>query len=215
MQLVTFIAATSVRKHLELEEDDLHLQNKFNKQEFFTSMLYETLPPVIGSPLLALFLEGPTRAYHLINHRLFLPTDKSYQKTNNGGIIYIWWIMVIPMNFLIHIGIWGGIFFHDQLNIDMWEPFLALLAFLCRNMILSIKYAYYSDEELEGVRSPAPDWTDAHQFRKLIGNGWRFPLEHEGLVEEELNLAQELIDVHLGAPSFKLQNKEVAKYLRR
>jgi hypothetical protein len=69
--------------------------------------------------------------------------------------------------------------------------------------------------QLEGVRSAAPDWTDAHQFRKLIGNGWRYQLEHEGLVEEELNLAQQLIDVHLGAPSFKVQDKKVAKFLRR
>ena len=113
-------------------------------------MLYETLPPVFGSPLLALALEGPTRAYHLVNHRLFLPIDKSYQKINGGGIIYAFWFFVIPMLLVIHCGLWGGIFFSEQLNIDMWEAIMALLAFLCRNSILSIKYAYYSDDELEG-----------------------------------------------------------------
>ena len=39
-------------------------------------------------------------------------------------------------------------------------------------------------------------------------------MEHQGLVEEELKLAQELIDVHLGAPSFKLENVEAAQFLR-
>lgn len=68
--------ATSVRKHLKDDSSDLHLQNKFNKQEFFTSLVYETLPPVILSPLFAVFMEGPERAYHLVNHRLFLPVDK-------------------------------------------------------------------------------------------------------------------------------------------
>jgi hypothetical protein len=55
---------------------DSDIAVKFNKKEFFLSMLYETLPPVIFSPLAAIILEGPTRAYHLVNHRLFLPIDK-------------------------------------------------------------------------------------------------------------------------------------------
>ena len=113
--------ATSVRKHLKVEDDDLHLQNKFNKKEFFTSMIYETLPPVFGSPLLALALEGPTQAYHFMNHRLFLPVDKSYQKTNGGAIIYIWWIVMIPIFMVIHCGLWGGIFFSEQVRVRSGE----------------------------------------------------------------------------------------------
>ncbi|GMH57371.1 hypothetical protein TrLO_g12679 [Triparma laevis f. longispina] len=195
--------ATSVRKHLKDDSSDLHLQNKFNKQEFFTSLVYETLPPVILSPLFAVFMEGPERAYHLVNHRLFLPVDKSYQK-DNPGLIVFWWIVFIPILHLVQFSVWSCFFYSSDLGIDIWEGILAFFTFVCRNMILSIKYAYYSDEELEG----------AHQTRKLIGAGWRFPLEHQGLVEEELKLAQELIDVHLGAPSFKLENVEAAQFLR-
>mmetsp|Transcript_27206 Transcript_27206/g.73516 ORF Transcript_27206/g.73516 Transcript_27206/m.73516 type:complete len:524 (+) Transcript_27206:89-1660(+) len=56
--------------------------------------------------------------------------------------------------------------------------------------------------------------TAAHSARKLIGSGWRYPLEHEGLVEDELHIAQELIDVNLSAPSFTVNNPEVARLLR-
>ena len=56
---------------------------------------------------------------------------------------------------------------------------------------------------------PAPKWTDAHQSRKLIGAGWRFPLEHEDLVEDELKKAQAMCDVNLTAASFKFENAEV------
>ena len=90
---------------------------------------------------------------------------------------------------------------------------MGLFSYLCRNAILSIKYAYYDDEELEGLRSPAPEWTDAHQYRKLIGAGWRYPLEHEDLVEDELEKAQSLCDVHLHATSFRVDDKS-AKALR-
>ena len=100
-------------------------------------------------------------------------------------------------------------------KVDGWEVFLAYFAFLCRNGILSIKYAYYGHDELEGVRSPAPDWTDSHQSRKLIGAGWRYPLEHQHLVEDELAEAQDLIDVNLGAPSFKVHCPKAAAFLRK
>ncbi len=206
--------ATSVKKHL-LDEDDSDHTLKFNSAEFWQSLLYESLPPVIGSPLAAIFLEGPTRAYHLINHRLFLPIDLSYQRSN-PAIIGFFWILVIPMLLLIHsvwiicLTSWPSI----SDNVCPWEIFLAFLAFICRNSILSIKYAYYTNEELEGVRQPAPVWTDEHQARKLIGGGWRYPLEHQDLVEDELSQAQAQTDINLAAASFIIDPK-VAKVLRR
>ena len=88
------------------------------------------------------------------------------------------------------------------------------MTYVARNAILSIKYAYYNDDELEGVRKAAPIWTDAHQARKLIGRGWRFPLEHEDLVEDEIKIAQALCDVHLTSASFKVDDPEVRACVR-
>ena len=54
-----------------------------------------------------------------------------------------------------------------------------------------------------------------YQIRKLIGSGWRYPLEHHGLVEEELDEAQMRIDANLNAPSFKVESHETAAFLRK
>ena len=85
--------ATSVRKHLQQhDQEQAHRELvKYKPLEFLTSMLYESLPPLIGSPLLAVMLEGPTRAYHLVNHRLFLAIDLRYHSTN-PNVVYVFWV---------------------------------------------------------------------------------------------------------------------------
>ncbi|GMH75508.1 hypothetical protein TL16_g06782 [Triparma laevis f. inornata] len=105
---------------------------------------------------------------------------------------------------------------HDKLInvICSWEVLLAFLGFVCRNSIISIKYAYYNKGEREGLRMPPPKWTDEHQKRKSIASGWRFPMEHQNLVEDEMNQAQALSDVHLQAASFTV-DEDVATILRR
>ena len=68
--------ATSVRKALKHADTDEHLISRFNYKEFWCSMLYESLPPLLNS-IVVVLMEGPSRAYHVVNHRLFLPIDKS------------------------------------------------------------------------------------------------------------------------------------------
>jgi len=207
--------ATSVRKFLN-DKDGTDHQTKFNSYEFWLSMLYETLPPVVVTPLIALLMEGSfERAYNLVNHRLFLPVDTNFQR-QNPKILVRYWLWDISLQIMVHfvwlacLGYWTKL----EGRVCPWEVFMAFLGFLCRNAILSIKYAYYNKDELAALRRPAPRWTDSHQERKKIGQGWRYPMEHQNLVEDELAQAQALGDVCLQAASFKV-DKNVAKILRK
>ena len=118
--------STSVRRHVK-ESEDVELNVTFNHKEFFVSMLYETLPPIIFSPLAACLIEGPRRAYHLINHRLFLPIDTSYNKI---GLIIVFWVAIIPMLYLLNVGVFLFVWHYKEVSskIDTWEVVLAYVS---------------------------------------------------------------------------------------
>jgi len=211
--------ATSVRRHLGNKTLTASLKKpsevKFNFSEFLKTMGYEMTPPAIISPLLALLIEGSTeRAYHAINHRLLFPCDRSYYRSA-PSLPFIFWLMVFPMIFLFHASFILTIVYRDDIkeSIDVWEVVVMYLGFVCRNMILAVKYGYFSSEEREAIRKPAPEWSIDHSNRKLIGAGWKNPLEHEDLIEEEIFLAQKIIDVNLFAANFQVDD-DVAEVLR-
>jgi hypothetical protein len=89
-----------VRKALKQADTDEHLRTTFNRAEFWRSMLYESLPPLVNAAV-AILLEGPVRGYHLVNHRLFFPVEKSYQRSN-PAIIYVFWFIFIPLFAFCH-----------------------------------------------------------------------------------------------------------------
>jgi len=77
-------------------------------------MVYESTPPFVNC-VIALLLEGPSRAYHLVNHRLFLPIDKSYQ-SSNPGVMVIFWIAIIPMLCLCHLSYILTFLYYDDVK---------------------------------------------------------------------------------------------------
>ena len=74
-----------------------------------------------------------------------------------------------------------------------------------RRLIISIKYAYFRQEDVALLCLPAPNWDEDKTNRRLVGSGWSDPASFPGLIEDELTCAMDENDVSLQGITFKLE----------
>ena len=157
--------------------DKFHSPVSFSWKAFWKSFVYENLPPVIFSPLAAIFLEGSlSRAWHVSqNRQLIAISTKHHSLTtirNN-------WLIIYPASWLMNIGLFLALFSDKELilNIDPFHMILAYLLLFFRRLIIATKYGYFRPEDLERLCLPAPDWDDNKTVRRLLAQGWMRPWE--------------------------------------
>ena len=120
-----------------------HTPVEFSWSQFWTTFLYENLPPVFISPLAALFIERSfTRAWHVSQHR-----NLCVVSTKHNSLLYIifCWFIVYPCSWLITVALTLRLFGYEGAvqNVDLFQMILAyLFLFMCR-LIISVKYAYF------------------------------------------------------------------------
>ena len=172
----------------------------FSWKQFWISLLYENLPPVIGSPLAALAVErSPSKAWNVCQNRNLMVLSTRY---NPAYFIVFSWLVVYPGSWLITAGLVISLFFDSQTlwGIDPLQVMCAYAFLFCRRLIIAVKYGYFSSKEFNLLSEPAPDWDFEKGSSKLIAVGWSSPLEHPGLVEAELAQANEQTDGGLDQP---------------
>ena len=99
----TYLSANLRKNTNKRFANSLHGKVDFSWNEFWKTFIYETLPPVIFSPLAALFLERDfTSAYHAVEHRALLCLSTKYRA---AGGIFAFWAIFYPINYCIHIAI--------------------------------------------------------------------------------------------------------------
>ena len=200
-----------------LPEDKLHtLHNpvEFSWRQFWVTMLYENLPPVLIAPLAVLLVERSfSRAWHVMNHRcLFMCSLKHNSRGNHISM----WVLFYPIYWMLTLALLLSFFAPVSLvqNVDLFQIVLAYLFFSLRAVIVSVKYGYYRPEDYAQLHRPAPNWSEAQTNRRLVGGGWTNPANFPGLIEDELICAMDENDVALQGISFKM-DKETSSRLRK
>ena len=200
-----------------LPEDKLHtLHNpvEFSWRQFWVTMLYENLPPVLIAPLAVLLVERSlSRAWHVMNHRCLFVCSR---KHNSRGNHIFFWVFFYPIYWMITLALLLRFFAPEAvvLNVDLFQISLAYLFFSLRALIVSAKYGYYRPEDYAQLHCPAPNWSEAQTNRRLVGGGWTNPANFPGLIEDELICAMDENDVALQGISFKM-DKETSSRLRK
>ena len=184
--------------------ESFHTPVEFSWSQFWTTFLYENLPPVIVSPIAVLLIERSfTKAYHISQHRgLCLVSNKH---ASLGFIIFAW-IIMYPFSWLITTALILRLFGYEGLvqNVDLFQMILAYLFLFMRRLIISIKYAYFRPEDIALLGLPAPNWDEDKTNRRLVGSGWSNPAGYPGLIEDELTCAMDENDLSLQGITFKL-----------
>ena len=200
-----------------LPEDKLHtLHNpvEFSWRQFWVTMLYENLPPVLIAPLAVLLVERSlSRAWHVMNHRCLFVCSR---KHNSRGNHIFFWVFFYPIYWMITLALLLRFFAPEAvvLNVDLFQISLAYLFFSLRALIVSAKYGYYRPEDYAQLQCPAPNWSEAQTNRRLVGGGWTNPANFPGLIEDELICAMDENDVALQGISFKM-DRETSSRLRK
>ena len=179
------------------DKNSFHSPVSFSWSAFWKSFIYENLPPVIFSPLAAIFLEGSlSRAWHVSQNRQLIAISR---KHHSFTTIRNNWLVIYPASWLMNIGLFLALFSEKQLifNIDPFHMILAYLLLFFRRLIIATKYGYFRPEDLERLCLPAPDWDDNKTVRRLIAQGWMRPWEFPGLIEDELTIAMDENDACL------------------
>jgi len=198
--------AANLRRTVSLETvEELHEPITFSWGQFWTTLLYEMLPPVLFSPLAALVIE-PSReeAWHVIQHRALLATSTKYR---SRGSVLAFCLVAYPMVYLVHIALLLALFGPPELLV-MVDPFQILLAYgftLVRNFIIAVKYGYLRPEDTAQLRRAPPHWDEDRTDRRLIFGGWRSPGDYPGLIEDELTCAMDENDIALQGMSFRME----------
>ena len=166
---------------------------EFSWKQFWESLIYENLPPVIFSPLAALLIErSPSKAWNVCQNRnLFvLMTHK-----NPLYFVVFSWLVIYPASWLITGGLLIVLFQENAVggSLDPLQMFFAFSVLFLRRLIISVKYGYFSAQEYVALSKPAPNWDFERSARKLIAQGWSSPTEFPGLIESEL---EETMDIH-------------------
>jgi hypothetical protein len=177
--------------------DSFHSPVNFSWSAFWKSLIYENLPPVIFSPLAAIFLEGSlSRAWHVSQNRGLIAVSTKHHPID---FIIQSWLIVYPCSWLMNIGLFLALFSDKQLilNIDPFHMILAYLLLFFRRLIIATKYGYFRPEDLERLCLPAPDWDNNKTVRRLIAQGWLRPWAFPGLIEDELTIAMDENDICL------------------
>lgn len=179
------------------DKNNFHSPVSFSWSAFWKSFIYENLPPVIFSPIAAIFLEGSlSRAWHVSQNRQLIAISR---KHHSFTTIRNNWLIIYPASWLMNIGLFLALFSNKQLifNIDPFHMILAYLLLFFRRLIIATKYGYFRPEDLERLCLPAPDWDDNKTVRRLIAQGWMRPWEFPGLIEDELTIAMDENDACL------------------
>lgn len=207
----------AVKLRSQIPEDQhhtLHTPIEFSWKQFWVTLLYENLPPVLIAPLAVLLVERSfSRAWHVMNHRcLFMCSLKHNSRRNH---IFMW-ILFYPIYWLITLALLLRFFAPESLvqNVDLFQIILAYLFFALRALIVSVKYGYYRPEDYAQLHRPAPNWSEGQTQRRLVGVGWTNPGNFPGLIEDELICAMDENDVTLQGISFKMA-KETSARLRK
>ena len=182
-----------------------HTPVEFSWSQFWTTFLYENLPPVFVSPIAVLLIERSfSRAWHITQHRALCLVSPKHGTV--GSIIFAWAIMY-PASWLITTALILRLFGYEGLvqNVDLFQMILAYLFLFMRRLIISIKYAYFRPEDVALLCLPAPNWDEDKTNRRLVGSGWSDPASFPGLIEDELTCAMDENDVSLQGITFKLE----------
>ncbi len=166
---------------------------EFSWKQFWESLIYENLPPVIFSPLAALLIErSPSKAWNVCQNRnLFVLT------THKNPLLFVLfsWLVIYPASWLITGGLLIVLFYNNGAggSIDPLQMFFAFSVLFLRRLIIAVKYGYFSTQEYACLSQPAPNWDFDKSARKLIAQGWSNPTQFPGLIESEL---EETMDTH-------------------
>ncbi len=178
-------------------EDEFHRPVEFSWSAFWKTFIYENLPPVIFSPLAAIFIEKSlSRAWHVSQNRGLCTVSTQHAPLRS---IIISWLVIYPGSWMITIALFLAYFGDSELikNIDTFQITLAYLCLFTRRLIISAKYGYFRPEELEKLCHPAPEWSADKTERKFIGRGWSNPEQYPGLIENEMTSAMDENDICL------------------
>ena len=205
--------AAKLRSASKNKGDTFHNPVKFSWNAFWKTFVYENLPPVFVSPLAALVLESsPNRAWHVIQNRGLCAIST---KHHSLAFIIGSWIVTYPASWLLTAALLLALFTDSALtqNIDTFQIILAYLLLFVRRLIISVKYAYFREEDLERMCLPAPDWDDQKTQRRLIGPGWSKPTDNPGLIEDELTCAMDENDICLQGIPMDLSDTNIKDLL--
>ena len=216
-----FLAEVSTSLHAaklrsQVPEDKLltyHTPVEFSWKQFWATLVYENLPPVLLSPIAVLLIERSfSRAWHVMNHRSLLALSREH---NSVGSIIGFWVVLYPIMWVIPAALLLKLFGPEHLvqNVDLFQIILAYLFLFVRNLIISVKYGYFRPEDYEQLSRPVPHWDEDRTNRRLVGGGWSNPGKFPGLIEDELTCAMDENDVALQGISFKMK-EEVSERLR-
>ena len=110
----------------DAKANQYHSPVKFSWKDFWKTMIYENLPPVIFSPIASLILEKSlSRAWHVSQNRMLIAISTKHHSI--GEIIQMW-LVVYPGSWLMNIGLYLALFSESSLilNIDPFHMILAL-----------------------------------------------------------------------------------------
>ena len=160
----------------------------FSWKQFWVTFIYENLPPVLLSPLAALFIERSlVRAWYVCENRNLWSLSKKYRPLS--AMIFSWFL-VYPSSWIITVGFFATLFSQSNAtSVDSYQIVLAYMFLFLRRLIISVKYAYFTVEEFEALAQPAPEWTFDRSTRKLVGIGWSSPTNFPGLLESEIDFS--------------------------
>ncbi len=181
-----------------------HTPVEFSWSQFWTTFLYENLPPVFVSPIAVLLIERSfTKAWNISQHRGLCLVSTKHASV---GFIIFSWVIMYPFSWLITSSLILRLFGNDGLvqNVDLFQMILAYLFLFMRRLIISIKYAYFRPEDIALLSLPAPNWDEDKTNRRLVGSGWSNPAGFPGLIEDELTCSMDENDVSLQGITFKL-----------
>ena len=190
-----------------------HTPVEFSWSQFWTTFIYENLPPGFISPIAVLLKERSfSRAWHISQHRGLCMVST---KHNSVGFIIFAWVIMYPFSWLITTALILRLFGYEGLvqNVDLFQMLLAYLFLFMRRLIISIKYAYFRPEDIALLGLPAPNWDGDKTNRRLVGSGWSNPAGFPGLIEDELTCAMDENDVSLQGITFKL-DEDVCKIMK-
>jgi hypothetical protein len=197
------------------QSNEYHSPVSFSWKEFWKTMVYENLPPVIFSPLATLFLEkSKSRAWHVSQNRMLIAVSTKHHSLSE---IIQMWLIVYPGSWLMNIGLYLALFTDKQLimNIDPFHMILAYLLLFMRRLIIATKYGYFRPEDTERLCLPAPDWDRNKTNRRLVGQGWMTPWLFPGIIEDELTIAMDENDMCLQAIPFEIDSLTKDKLLNQ
>jgi hypothetical protein len=182
---------------------------EFSWKQFWQSLIYENLPPIIFSPLAALLIERSfEKAWNICQNRnLFVVMTHK----NPLYFVVFSWLVIYPMSWLIT----GGlliVLLQDNVagsSIDPLQMFFAFSVLFLRRLIISVKYGYFSEQEYDSLSDSSPNWDFERSARKLIAQGWSNPTKFPGLIESELEETMEVHSIALKDMEMETSNSNV------